>query len=222
MSTAEILREMDESNLEALATALNLLFLHSELPQSWSEITATLVPKLAVPSGRKDFRPIAALVTLRKLVGYLFLYSTPSPSWQIFQCGFVSGRDAAHCSLLCQEAGRSCKRVEATPVHCSAGLRWKKFHAGPQLKAFIANMLRQSSVSVNLGNVRTEKVRLDRDVPQGAPVVVVVVVVFVVLVTEMALASLHDSWAERGPGGTSSTVAGCPKWHTQTMWCYWP
>ena len=69
--TAEILRE---SNLEAMAAALNHLFLHSELPQSWSEITGTLVPKLAVPSGPKDFRPIAALVTLRKLDGYLFLY----------------------------------------------------------------------------------------------------------------------------------------------------
>ena len=75
--TAEILRELDESNLEAMAAALNNLFLRSELPQTWSEITATLVPKLAVPSRPKDFRPIAALVTLRKLVGYLFLYFAP-------------------------------------------------------------------------------------------------------------------------------------------------
>ena len=58
--TAEILRELDESNLEAMAAAINNLFLRSELPQTWSEITATLVPKLAVPSGPKDFRPIAA------------------------------------------------------------------------------------------------------------------------------------------------------------------
>ena len=88
--TAEILRELDDSNLEAMAAALESLFLFSELPQTWSEITATLVPKLAVPSGPKDFRPIASLVTLRKLVGYLFLHFTPTPSWQSLQCGFVS------------------------------------------------------------------------------------------------------------------------------------
>ena len=119
--TAEILRELDESNLEAMAAALNNLFLHSEIPQTWREITATLVPKLAVPSGPIDFRPIAALVTLRKLVGYMFLHFAPSPSWHALQCGFVSGRDASPSSLLYQEAGRSVKGVEATPVHSTAG-----------------------------------------------------------------------------------------------------
>ena len=57
-------------------------------------------------------------------------------------------------------------------------------------------MLRQSSVSVNLGNVRTEKVRLDRGVPQGAPASPFLFI----LMTEMALASLQNSWAERGLG----------------------
>ena len=69
-------------------------------------------------------------------------------------------------------------------------------HAGSQLKAFAANMLQQSSVCLNLGNVRTEKVRLDRGVPQGAPESPFLFI----LVTEMALASLHDSWAKRGLG----------------------
>ena len=49
---------------------------------------------------------------------------------------------------------------------------------------------------LNLGNVRTEKASLDRGVPQGAPESPFVFI----LVTEMALASLHDSWAERGLG----------------------
>ena len=71
-----------------------------------------------------------------------------------------------------------------------------KIHAGSQLKAFIAKMLKQSSESVNLGNVRTETVRLDRGGPQGAPESPFLFI----LVTEMALASLHDSWAKRGLG----------------------
>ena len=193
-----------------MAAALNLLFLHCELPQSWSEITATLVPKLAVPSGPKDFRPIAALVTLRKLVGYLFLYFAPSPSWQTFQCGFVSGRDAAQAVFCVKRLGEVAKvwkqhlyiaqldmsKAFDKVYHSAILTALDKIHAGSQLKAFIANMLRQSSVSVNLGNVRTEKVRLDRGVPQGAPESPFLFI----LVTEMALASLHDSWAERGLG----------------------
>ena len=54
--TVEILRESDESNLEAMAAALNDLFLHSELPQTWSEITATLVPKLGSPVWTQRFQ----------------------------------------------------------------------------------------------------------------------------------------------------------------------
>ena len=68
-----------------------------------------------------------------------------------------------------------------------------RIQASSQLKAFAANMLKQSSV---LGNVRTEEVRLDRGVPQGAPESPFLFI----LVTEMALASLHDSWAKRGLG----------------------
>ena len=71
-----------------------------------------------------------------------------------------------------------------------------RIHVGSQLKAFEANMLKQSSVCLNLGNIRTEKVRLDRGVLQGAPESPFLFI----LVTEMALASLHDSWAKRGLG----------------------
>ena len=208
--TAEILRELDESNLAAMAAALEGLFLRSELPQSWSEITATLVPKLAVPSGPKDFRPIAALVTLRKLVGYLFLHFVPSPSWHTLQCGFVSGRDAAQavfCVKRLGEVAREWKRhmyiaqldmsKAFDKVYHSAILAaLDRIQASSQLKAFAANMLKQSSVCLSLGNVRTEKVRLDRGVPQGAPESPFLFI----LVTEMALASLHDSWAKRGLG----------------------
>ena len=208
--TAEILRELDDSNLEAMAAALESLFLHSELPQTWSEITATLVPKLAVPSGPKDFRPIASLVTLRKMVGYLFLHFTPIRSWQSLQFGFVSGRDAAQAVFCVKRLGEVAKewkrRLYIAQLDMSKAFD-KVFHsailaalvriqAGSQLKAFAANMLKQSSVCLNLGNVRTEKVRLDRGVPKGSPESPFLFI----LVTEMALASLHDSWAKRGLG----------------------
>ena len=44
-----------------------------------------------------------------------------------------------------------------------------RIQSGSQLRAFAANMLKQNSVCLSLGNIRTEKVRLDRGVPQGAP-----------------------------------------------------
>ena len=167
-----------------------------------------MVPKLAVPSGPKDFRPIAALVTLRKLVGYLFLHFAPIPSWQTFPCGFVSGRDATQAVFCVKRLGEVAKewkqhlyiaqldmsKVFDKVYHSAILTASDKIHAGSQLKALVANMLKQSSVCLNLGNVRTEKVRLDRGVPQGAPESPFLFI----LVTEMALASLHDSQAERG------------------------
>ena len=71
-----------------------------------------------------------------------------------------------------------------------------RIHAGSQIRAFAANMLKRSNVCLSLGNVRTEKVRLDRGVAQGAPESPFLLI----LVTEMALASLHESLAKRGLG----------------------
>ena len=45
----------------------------------------------------------------------------------------------------------------------------ERIQSGSQLKAFAANMLKQSNVCLSLGNIRTEQVRLDRGVSQGAP-----------------------------------------------------
>ena len=62
--------------------------------------------------------------------------------------------------------------------------------------AFAANLLPQSNVCLSLGNIRTKTVRLDRGVLRGAadpPF-------RFILVTEMALASLHESWTKRGFG----------------------
>ena len=120
-------------------------------------------------------------MTLRKLVGYLFLYFVPLPSWQTFQCWFVSGRDAAKAVFCVKRLGEVAKEWKQhlciaqldmskafDKVYHSAILTaLDKIHAGSQLKAFVANMLKQSSVSVNFGNVRTEKVRLDRGAPKA-------------------------------------------------------
>ena len=76
-TTTEVLRQMDDSNLEAMAAALDHLFLNSTLPQSRSSISSTLVPKMAVPTGPEDFRPNAASVTLRKFGGKFVLAPYP-------------------------------------------------------------------------------------------------------------------------------------------------
>ena len=164
--------------LKAKAAALNHLFLHSTLPQTCSEITATSVPTLAVPSGHKDVRPIAALVTLRMLVGYLFLHFAPSPSWYTLQCAFVSGRDASR-TVLCISKG-----VEATVVHCTAGdvegfrqsLPQRCFGSAGQNSCWItAKSVRSKHAQLKLclpqfGKCpHRETARVDRGVLQSAP-----------------------------------------------------
>ena len=54
-------------------------------------------------------------------------------------------------------------------------------------------MLQQSDVCPSLGNIRTETARLDHCVAQGAPESPFLFI----LVSGMALASLHESWAKR-------------------------
>ena len=79
--TAEIMKKLNSENLEVLAENIQQLFEKCCLNERWAAITASLIPKVAVPRGPKDFRPIASLVTLRKLVGYIFLQALPQTGY---------------------------------------------------------------------------------------------------------------------------------------------
>ena len=106
---ADVVRELDDVNLEAMPSALDESFDHSTV------------------SLKKDPKISDALLR-----------------W----CLFVLLVQSPHIAML--------STLDLT-------------QADSQLKTFIANMLRHSSVWLNLGNVRTSAVPLDRGVPQRAP-----------------------------------------------------
>ena len=176
----------------------------------WSEITASLIPKVAVPKKPKDFRPIAALTALRKLVGYVFMMSMPEITYRSFQCGFVKKRDATQavfCLKRMAELGREWgKPVFAAQLDMSKAFDRVKHSAvlqalmelgaSAQHLGFLASLLLKGSTVLRLGNVRTRKVHLDRGVPQGAPESPWLFIA----VTDMVLNRKQLDWASRGIG----------------------
>ena len=88
-----------------MAAAIQSLFEKCDMDKDWSMITASLIPKVAVPKSQKYFRPIASLIAVRKLVGYVFLLSLPNYTYSSFQCGFVPGRDATQAVFCVKQWG---------------------------------------------------------------------------------------------------------------------
>ena len=190
--------------MNSLANGIQSLFKTCDINRDWSAITASLIPKLAVPKSAKDFRPIASLVTLRKLIGYVFLLSLPDHTFESFQCGFVPGRDATQAVFCVKRLGEiarewnkplSIAQLDMSKafdkVKHSAIL--KALHrrgAGENLIAFVASMLQQSTVKLGLGSTSTRVINLDRGVPQGAPESPLLFI----SVTDMALAELFGGW----------------------------
>ena len=209
--TAEILKKLDDENLEVLALSIQT-FEKCSLHDRWATITASLIPKIAVPKGPQDFRPIASLVTLRKLIGYIFLHALPKCAFDTLQCGFVAGRDAAQ-AVYCVKRLAENAREWSEPlfiaqldmskafdkVKHSAILRaLRKKGAGEQLTAFIAAMLQQSTITLSLGSAATRSISLDRGVPQGAPESPQLFIT----VTDVALGELLEKWRRNGWGYT--------------------
>ena len=202
--------------MHALATAITDLFKKCDVSDDWSTITASLIPKVAVPKGPKDFRPIAALTSLRKLIGYIFMLTLPEASYKSFQCGFVPKRDATQ-AVFCVKRLGELAREWGKPVfaaqldmskafdkvlHSSVLEALQGLGAGKQHLAFLSSMLMKGSVQLRLGNVSTRSVRLDRGVPQGAPESPSLFIA----VTDMALGKVQDSWREKNIGYTFDGV----------------
>ena len=208
--TAEILKKLDTANLDLLAQQIEEMFAKCEFHSNWAAITATLVPKIACPKGPKDFRPIASLVTLRKLMGYIFLQALPQQNFTTLQCGFVAKRDAAQAVFTVRHLSEHAREWQV-PLHIaqldmskafdrvkhSAILQALEARGTPaQLTAYLAEMLRESTVTLSLSSSKTRTIALDRGVPQGAPESPQLFI----SVTDHILGKLFERWKSKNWG----------------------
>ena len=94
--TAEILQKLPDDALIAFAADMDRPCQELDFDKGWTDSAAVLIPKSHGARSLDMFRPLACLVTMRKLLGYLWLSSLQSLCLQTFQTAFVKGTHAMH------------------------------------------------------------------------------------------------------------------------------
>ena len=93
--TAEMLKALLGPALESLARDFARRFGMLDVLESWVELSATLIPKIAAARELKSFRPVSSLTAIRKLWGYVWMELLPDLRFKTLQTAFVKGVDAA-------------------------------------------------------------------------------------------------------------------------------
>ena len=181
--TAEVLRELPPSTRSAFAHELTCRFDALDIPEDWTRVAATLIPKVTGARELVKFRPIASLAAVRKLWGYIWLLALPVITFVSLQTAFVPGVSAAHGVYVLKRAAELAREWSVPMVIVQLDLKkafdrirhsevlrcLRKKGVGTQLLAVLAQMWQQSCVCGRLGSVTSRPVLLDRGVPQGAP-----------------------------------------------------
>ena len=119
---AEVYHALPPSATDVLRNGLQGMLDTLSFPTEWTEISAVLIPKCVGPQGLKDYRPLASLCAIRKLLGYVWMLSLPRElPWRSFQAAFLPGRDAAQAVFSGATLLRVIKRVGSTALRCPIG-----------------------------------------------------------------------------------------------------
>ena len=90
-----MLKALPHPALESLARDSTRRFGMLDVPESWVELSATLIPKIAAAHELKIFRPVSSLTAIRKLWGYVWMELLPDLRFKTLQTAFVNCVDAA-------------------------------------------------------------------------------------------------------------------------------
>eukprot|EP00975_Prorocentrum_lima_P036676 7714865-Prorocentrum_lima.AAC.1 len=81
--------------IQTLGRYMTRAFAALQIPTAWTHTYATLIPKIVHPTQTSQFRAIAHLTAIRKLVSYMWLQLLPPLKYKTLQCGFVPRVQAA-------------------------------------------------------------------------------------------------------------------------------
>ena len=172
-----------------------------------TDSAAVLTPKSHGAFSLDMFRPLACLVTMRKLLGYLWLASLPSLCFQTFQTAFVKGTHAMHGVFALLKAAELSKQwgeplyvaqldLKKAFDHVDRGAAidaLKLQGASLHTIAWITQLWDSHSLEMRMGSITTERFETTRGLPQGAPESPVVFT----LIAEMVMRKLNGKWAQR-------------------------
>ena len=165
--TAEVLRELPLSAHAALAHELTRRFDALDIPEDWTQVAATLIPKVTNARALRKFRPIASLTAVRKLWGYIWMMALPAITFASLRTAFIPGVSADHGVYVVKRAAELAwewsvpmvvvqfdQKKAFDRIRHSAVLRClQKTGVSTQLLAVLATMWQQSRVRGRLGPV---------------------------------------------------------------------
>jgi hypothetical protein len=208
--TAEMLKALPEVALTSLARELTRRFSRLEIPESWTQVQAILLPKIGVPGSLAQYRPVSCLKAIRKLWGYLWMDLLPPLRFESLQTAFVKGVDASHGVFVLSKIAELAREWDFPVVaiqldlkkafdrvsHVAVVRALRRKGVSIQLVAVLCQMWKQSTVVARLGSVTSSEVTLDRGVPQGAPESPII---FTCVIDDI-LARLFVKWKAKGWG----------------------
>ena len=202
--SAEMLQALPDSCKDGLVRNLAQRCALLDIPPAWCAAQITLVPKIIGARSLANFRPIAGLVAMRKLLGYLWLGSLPRLTFGSIQTAFVPGTHADTGPFLLNRAAEL-SREWRIPLaiaqidirkafdhvdHRAAFAAMRRQGCSPYSIALIAAIWKESLVTVRLGQISSSPIKMDRGLPQGAPESPLIFT----LIIDMIICSLADRW----------------------------
>lgn len=208
--TAEMLLALPDESKNRLAADISHRCRSLTFPQEWMKSMTTLAPKVYGATKLANFRPIAGLCAMRKLLGYLWILSLPILTFLTLQTAFIPGSHADTGVFMLNRAAELSREWRIPLVLAQLDLKKAFDHVnhkaaftamklqGISLEgiALIAAIWQTSVVLVRLGQVSSEEIPMDRGLPQGAPESPLIFT----MIMEMIIRSLEPEWKARGYG----------------------
>jgi hypothetical protein len=208
--TAEMLQALPETARNALAINLTERCSKLDFPPDWCASFISLVPKVVGVTSLAGFRPVAGLVTMRKLLGYIWLASLPQIRFFSIQTAFVPGSHADTGPFLLNRASELAREWRYTLAICQVDIHkafdhvchaacftaMRRKNISPYSIGLIAALWDATTVVVGLGHSVSDPIGMSRGLPQGAPESPMVFTLLIDLVLE----SVAEKWKSNGWG----------------------
>jgi hypothetical protein len=208
--SAEMLQALPEAARNSLTSDLAARCAKLDFPPEWCTSRISLAPKTFGVTSLSGFRPIAGLVTMRKLLGYLWLNSLPQIVFFSIQTAFVPGSHADTGPFLLNRSAELAREwrfplaIAQVDIHkafdhvrheaCFEAMKRKNF--SPYTIALIAAIWSATTVIVSLGHCSSDVIGMNRGLPQGAPESSMI---FTLLI-DMVITNVSEKWRRNGWG----------------------